>query len=75
MKFQGEGQTKNGEKILIWGRKIFMPAGRRGIKSGLVITMLATNLSQDVLSADEVGKKGDLAKVLETFEPDPLDTF
>jgi serine/threonine protein kinase len=74
MKFKGEGVTKNGEKIILWGRRLWIPAARPGTKTGFVITMLATSLSPEVKSADDVGVKGELASVLETFEPTPLDT-
>ena len=69
MKFQGEGVTNKGEKITLWGRRLFIPAARPGVKSGFVITMLATSLSPAVKSAEDVGIKGDLGNILETFEP------
>ncbi len=69
MKFQGEGETQKGEKITMWGRRLFIPAARPGVKSGFVITMVATSLSPVVKSADDVGIKGDLGIILETFEP------
>jgi serine/threonine protein kinase len=71
VKFQGGGTMENGEKLIVWGRRIFIPAARPGFKSGYEITMLATSLSPDVKSVDDVGAKGDLATVLETFEPNP----
>jgi len=73
VKFQGEGETNSGEKITIWGRTLFVPAGRYGQKNGFSITMLATSHSPDVQSADDVGTKGELKEILFTFEPDPLD--
>lgn len=69
MKFQGEGETQKGEKITMWGRRLFIPAARPGVKSGFVITMVATSLSPVVKSAEDVGIKGDLGSILETFEP------
>lgn len=69
MMFQGEGETNKGEKITLWGRRLFIPAARPGVKSGFVITMLATSLSPVVKSAEDVGIKGDLGSILETFEP------
>ncbi|MGI8883843.1 MAG: serine/threonine protein kinase [Pyrinomonadaceae bacterium] len=69
VKFQGGGTTGNGEKMLVWGRRIFIPASRPGLKSGYSITLLATSLSPDVQSVDEVGVNGELATVLQTFEP------
>lgn len=73
MKFEGAGTTSSGEKISLWGKRLFIPAARPGTKSGFVITMLATSLSPDVKSVDDVGTKDDLAKILETFEPSTLD--
>jgi hypothetical protein len=73
VKFQGEGEADNGEKYTIWGRTLFLPAGRYGVRNGLVITMLATSHSPEVKSADDVGTKGELKEILFTLEPDPLD--
>jgi serine/threonine protein kinase len=67
------GETKSKEMITIWGRTLFMPAQRRGIKTGLRITMVASSLSNEVKNIDDVGVKGSLASVLATFEPDSLD--
>ena len=53
----------------MWGRRLFIPAARPGVKSGFVITMLATSLSPVVKSAEDVGIKGDLGSILDTFEP------
>lgn len=72
MKFQGEGVTVNGDKIILWGRRLWIPAAKTGIKTGFVITLLATSISPEVKSADDVGVKGELAQVLATFEPDAL---
>ena len=69
MKFQGGGTTGSGEKMIVWGRRLFIPAARPGLKSGYEITLLATSLAPDVKSVDDVGVKGELATVLETFEP------
>lgn len=69
IKFQGTGKTARGEEITIWGRRLFIPAAIRGMKNGYVVTMLATSLSNDVKSVEDVGVKGELATILETFEP------
>ncbi len=69
VKFEGAGKTANGENIKLFGRRLYIPAARNGMKNGYVLTMLATSLSPDVKSADDVGVKGDLAEILETFEP------
>ena len=69
VKFQGGGTTDKGEKLIVWGRRLFIPAARPGVKNGFEITMLATSYASDVKSVDDVGNKGGLATVLSTFEP------
>jgi hypothetical protein len=69
VKFQGTGKTARGEEITIWGKRLFIPAAIRGMKNGYVVTMLATSLSEDVKSVEDVGVKGELSTLLETFEP------
>ncbi len=70
VKFQGFGEAKNGKQIAIWGRVIFVPPGKLTIKTGLRLVLLASSLSPDVTGVEEVGVKGDLAGILQTFEPD-----
>lgn len=69
VKFQGGGTTDTGEKLIVWGRRLFIPAARAGVKNGFEITMLATSYSGDVKSVDDVGNRGGLKTVLSTFEP------
>ncbi len=74
MRFEGTipAKTAGGESLKIFGRRLFMPAMRQGIKSGFVITMLATPLSPNVQTVNDVGEKGELRTILETFEPAPM---
>lgn len=69
VQFQGTGKTAGGEAITIWGKRLFIPTAIRGMKNGYVVTMLATSLSKDVTSVEEVGVKGELSSILATFEP------
>lgn len=70
VKFQGGGSTRKGEeKLIVWGRRFWIPAARPGAISGYLVTLLTTSLSPDVTGVDDVGVKGELAKILETFEP------
>lgn len=69
IKFQGGGTSETGEKLVVWGRRLFVPASRPGARNGYEITMLATSLAADVRSVDDVGVKGELATILDTFEP------
>ena len=69
VKFQGGGTAVNGEKLLVWGRRLFIPAARPGTRDGFEITMIATSLADEVRSVDDVGVHGELAAILATFEP------
>ena len=70
VKFQGGGKITNGEKrLIVWGRRLWIPAARPGTKNGFVVTMLATSLSPEINSVNDVGVKGDLGTVFGTFEP------
>lgn len=70
VKFQGAGAAAKGEKkLILWGRRLWIPAARPGTRNGFVITMLATSLSKEVTSVNDVGTKGELATILQTFEP------
>jgi serine/threonine protein kinase len=70
VRFEGSGSDGKGGRLDVWGRRLFVPAARPGIRSGFSITMLATSNSKDVHSVEDVGAKGDLAPILGTFEPD-----
>ncbi len=70
VKFQSSGKTEKGEEITLWGRRLWVPLQDPGTQSGFVLTLLATSLSDQVKSVDDVGVAGDLANVLETFEPE-----
>lgn len=63
VKFQGEE-----EEVQIWGRTVFLPVGKEGAKTGLMITMLATSFDTEVTGVEDLGNKGDLAKIVETFK-------
>ncbi len=69
VKFQGGGTSDAGEKLVVWGRRIFVPASRPGARNGFEITMLATSLANEVRSVDDVGVHGELAGILYSFEP------
>ena len=69
LKFQAGGSSPTGEKLVVWGRRLFVPAARPGIRNGFEITMIATSLTDEVRSVDDVGVKGELAAILDSFEP------
>ena len=69
IKFQAGGTSASGEKLIVWGRRLFIPAARPAVRNGFEITMLATSLGEEIRSVDDVGVKGQLAQVLFSFEP------
>lgn len=68
VKYSGRVRDAEGKNIEIFGRTIFLPTEKEDGKSGLLLTMLATNLSQAISNSDEVGEKGELKEILNTFE-------
>ena len=66
--FSFESVSRNTDKgdIKIWGRVIFVPPVDGG-KNGVTLLMLATSLAQELKSVNDVGVKGDLPMVLESF--------
>lgn len=66
--FRFESFSRNTEKgdIKIWGRVIFLPPVNGG-KNGVTLLMLATSLATELKSVDDVGVKGELPMMLESF--------
>ena len=54
---------------MVWGRRLFIPVERAGIRDGFEITMVATSASEEVRGVDDVGIRGELAAILNSFEP------
>ncbi|MEJ7623325.1 MAG: protein kinase [Pyrinomonadaceae bacterium] len=57
------------DKLALYGRRIFLPAARPGVRNGFEITMLTTSLAPDIQGVDDVGVKGELGPILFSFEP------
>lgn len=64
-RFTSHSTTSSNKPIEIWGRVILL-AGDTGRK-GAALVMLATSQSPDVHGVEEVGEKGDLPSVLNSF--------
>jgi hypothetical protein len=58
--------TERGD-VTIWGRVIFLPPEVEGSKNGLVLLMFTTSVAADLSGVEEVGKKGELAMIIDTF--------
>lgn len=73
VKFQGTALDSLGNTMTVWGRRFWLPTQNPSLRSGFVITMLATSLSPDITGVDDIGNKGELPMILETFEPSTSD--
>jgi len=65
-RFKGTFKNTGRGDLPYWGRVIFVPTGEGG-KSGAVISLLATSLASDVTSAQDLGDKGEMGVVLDSF--------
>src|SRR6185503_13471778 len=66
--FRFEAMSRDTPKgdIKIWGRVIFVPPTDGG-KTGATLLMLATSLAPELHTVDDIGKKGELPMLLESF--------
>lgn len=66
--FRFEGFSLNTAKgdLKLWGRVIFLPP-QDGSRNGITLLMLATSLAPELKSVKDVGVKGELPMVLESF--------
>ena len=53
--------------IQVWGRVIFLPTGVAGDQSGATLVMLATSLAPELSGVEDVGEKGQMPVILESF--------
>jgi len=66
-RFQGEAKGTEKGDVTFWGRVVFLPPGVEGKKNGLQLLMLTTSLAPELTSADDVGTKGELPVILNSF--------
>ena len=64
--FRFETASRNRPDIKIWGRVIFIPPVD-GSNNGVTLLMFATSLAPEVKSVNDVGAKGELPMILESF--------
>lgn len=58
--------TEKGD-IDLWGRVVFLPTGVSGDQTGATIIMLATSLAPELSGVEDVGEKGEMPVILESF--------
>lgn len=58
--------TEKGD-LQVWGRVIFLPTGVEGQTAGATLIMLATSLAPELSGVEDVGEKGEMPVILESF--------
>ena len=67
--FRFESEAKDTEKgdVKVWGRVIFLPPGVERPGTGATLLMLATSLAPEISGVEDVGEKGEMPVILESF--------
>jgi len=58
--------TEKGD-IQLWGRVVFLPLGVEKEHTGATLIMLSTSLAPELSGVDDVGQKGEMPLILESF--------
>jgi hypothetical protein len=58
--------TEKGD-LQVWGRVVFLPTGIEGQTAGATLIMLATSLAPELSGVEDVGVKGEMPVILESF--------
>ena len=66
LRFESTSRGTDKGDLTIWGREIFFPP-REGEKAGVKFLILTTSLAPELKSIDDVGVKGELPMLLESF--------
>ena len=66
LRFESTSRGTDKGDLTIWGREIFFPP-REGEKTGVKFLILTTSLAPELKSMDDVGVKGELPMLLESF--------
>jgi hypothetical protein len=66
LRFEGLSRDTAKGDIKIWGRVVFLPPPDGG-KNGVTLLMLATSLAPELNSVEDLGEKGELPVILNSF--------
>jgi hypothetical protein len=66
-RFTSRLRSPDGENLDLFGRAVMLPSGSTAQRNGVALIMLATSLAPEIKSAADVGVKGELPVILETF--------
>ena len=67
--FRWKGLSTGTEKgdVQFWGRVVFLPTGNEGETSGATLLMFATSLAGELSSVADVGERGEMPVILDSF--------
>jgi hypothetical protein len=67
--FRFSSLSKGTEKgdLQLWGRVVFLPTGVAGQPTGATLIMLSTSLAPELSGVGDVGEKGEMPVILESF--------
>jgi cytoskeletal protein RodZ len=68
LRFQSVSRGTEKGDITLWGWVVFLPPGKEGETNGLQLLMLTTSLAPELKSAEDVGVKGELPVILDSFK-------
>ncbi|HEY0379716.1 MAG TPA: hypothetical protein VGC87_22545 [Pyrinomonadaceae bacterium] len=68
LRFQSVSRGTEKGDITLWGRVVFLPPGAEGKKNGTQLLMLTTSLAPELKLADDMGVKGELPVILNSFK-------
>lgn len=66
-RFLAQGRSESKGDFTIWGRVVFLPPGDEKSTKGVTLYMLTTSLAPELKSASDVGLKGELPIILNSF--------
>jgi hypothetical protein len=66
-RFLALGKSPTKGDFNIWGRVVFLPPGDEKSTKGVTLYMLTTSLAPELMSVDDVGLKGELPIILNSF--------
>jgi hypothetical protein len=58
--------TEKGD-LQLWGRVVFLPTGEEGQATGATLIMLSTSLAPELSGVSDVGEKGEMPVILQSF--------
>jgi len=67
--FRWAGVSRGTEKgdLQLWGRVVFVPTGVAGDANGAILSMFTTSLAPELSGVEDVGVKGEMPVILESF--------